>query len=92
MLYLEGYWPANEYHLIGVHSFLDLCITDAGDDQCYPRRKLMDARNYSTPTLEELGTFEKLTQASGCPDALDATFPAGTPFGDLTCGAEDGMS
>lgn len=52
----------------------------------------MSIRHYSAPTLDELGTFEKLTQASGCPDALDATFPAGTPFGDLTCGAEDGLS
>lgn len=52
----------------------------------------MSNSNYSAPTLEELGTFEKLTQASGCPDALDAAFPAGTPFGDLTCGAEDGLS
>lgn len=52
----------------------------------------MNHRTYSAPELEELGTFEKLTQASGCPDALDASFPAGTPFGDLTCGAEDGLS
>jgi hypothetical protein len=52
----------------------------------------MSTTNYSAPTLEELGTFEKLTQASGCPDALDAMFPAGTPFGELTCGPEDGLS
>ena len=52
----------------------------------------MRSYHYSAPTLEELGTFEKLTQASGCPDALDAAFPAGTPFGDLTCGVEDGLS
>jgi len=52
----------------------------------------MTSRIYSTPSLEELGTFEKLTQASGCPDALDAAFPAGTPFGDLTCGTSGGMS
>ncbi|MFO6448772.1 lasso RiPP family leader peptide-containing protein [Erythrobacter sp. NE805] len=52
----------------------------------------MSTMNYSAPSLEELGTFETLTQASGCPDALDATFPAGTPFGDLTCGVEDGLS
>lgn len=51
----------------------------------------MPSRNYSTPVLEELGTFERLTQATGCPDNLDAMFPAGTPFGDLTCG-EGGMS
>lgn len=52
----------------------------------------MNTKYYSAPTLEELGTFEKLTQANGCPDALDASFPAGTPFGELTCGAEDGLS
>lgn len=51
----------------------------------------MTSKTYSTPLLEELGSFERLTQASGCPDALDATFPSGTPFGDLTCG-EGGMS
>lgn len=43
---------------------------------------------YAPPMLEEIGSFEKLTQASGCPDELDAMFPAGTDFGDLTCGAE----
>ncbi|MBI1403142.1 MAG: lasso RiPP family leader peptide-containing protein [Porphyrobacter sp.] len=52
----------------------------------------MSAKTYSAPMLDEIGTFEKLTQAAGCPDAIDATFPAGTPFGDLTCGPEDGMS
>ncbi|MEQ5787984.1 lasso RiPP family leader peptide-containing protein [Erythrobacter sp. NFXS35] len=51
----------------------------------------MTSRSYSTPLLEELGTFERLTQAAGCPDNLDATFPADTPFGDLTCAA-DGLS
>lgn len=51
----------------------------------------MTLKKYSPPHLEEIGTFERLTQASGCPDALDAMFPAGTPFGDLTCG-ETGMS
>lgn len=51
----------------------------------------MTTKTYETPLLEELGTFERLTQATGCPDNLDAMFPAGTPFGELTCG-EDGMS
>jgi hypothetical protein len=45
----------------------------------------MITRIYSTPLLEELGTFERLTQAIGCPDNLDASFPAGTPIADLTC-------
>lgn len=52
----------------------------------------MTLRVYSTPQLEELGTFEKLTQAAGCPDALDATFPAGTPLSELTCSVDDGLS
>jgi len=52
----------------------------------------MTARAYTAPQLEELGTFERLTQAAGCPDALDATFPAGTPIGELTCGVDDGLS
>jgi hypothetical protein len=46
----------------------------------------MTSNSYSTPLLEELGSFERLTQATGCPDALDGDFPAGTPFGDITCG------
>jgi hypothetical protein len=52
----------------------------------------MNRRNYHAPQLEELGSFERLTRGAGCPDALDATFPAGTPIGDLTCGLEDGLS
>ncbi len=52
----------------------------------------MNPRTYTTPALEELGSFERLTQGAGCPDALDATFPAGTPIGDLTCGLDDGLS
>lgn len=51
----------------------------------------MTSKTYSTPILEELGTFERLTQSAGCPDFLDATFPAGTPLADLTC-LEEGMS
>jgi hypothetical protein len=51
----------------------------------------MTVRQYSAPTLEELGTFERLTQAIGCPDRLDATFPAGTSISDLTC-IEGGVS
>lgn len=44
---------------------------------------------YVAPEVEPLGTFERLTQANGCPDSLDASFPAGTPFGELTCGEGD---
>ncbi len=52
----------------------------------------MTLRAYQSPRLEELGSFERLTKGAGCPDALDATFPAGTPIGDLTCGLDDGLS
>jgi hypothetical protein len=51
----------------------------------------MPSREYSAPVLEEIGTFERLTQAIGCPDTLDAGFPAGTPMADLTC-VEGGLS
>ena len=47
---------------------------------------------YSAPTLEEIGSFEKLTQASGCPDELDAMFPSGTAFNELTCAVDGGLS
>lgn len=47
-------------------------------------------KEYTAPLLEEIGTFERVTQATGCPANLDADFPAGTPFGDLTC--EGGFS
>lgn len=49
-------------------------------------------RAYLPPRLEELGSFERLTRGAGCPDALDATFPSGTPLANLTCGLEDGLS
>lgn len=52
----------------------------------------MGVDNYQPPHLEEIGSFEKLTQATGCPDALDAAFPAGTAFDDLTCGVDGGLS
>ena len=45
----------------------------------------MTETNYETPTLEEIGSFEDVTLAAVCGGTLDATFPAGTPFGDITC-------
>lgn len=39
---------------------------------------------YEQPKIEELGSFEKLTQGGMDGNFLDATFPAGTPKGDLT--------
>ena len=45
----------------------------------------MTENTYETPELEEIGSFEDVTLASACGGTLDATFPAGTPFGALTC-------
>lgn len=59
---------------------------------CPRKETAMTLRPYCAPELEELGSFERLTQGAGCPDALDATFPAGTPIGELTCGLDDGLS
>ncbi|CAN5359957.1 lasso peptide [soil metagenome] len=39
---------------------------------------------YEAPSITEVGTFESLTQGASTGTTLDATFPAGTPFGDLT--------
>lgn len=39
---------------------------------------------YVTPKLSVVGSFEKITQNSGSGAFLDATFPTGTPFSDLT--------
>jgi len=41
-------------------------------------------REYETPDLIEVGTFENLTNAATSGSQLDNTFPAGTPFSDLT--------
>jgi hypothetical protein len=39
---------------------------------------------YEAPTLTVVGTFEDITQGQARGSQLDATFPTGTPFGDLT--------
>lgn len=41
-------------------------------------------KQYSRPTLLVQGKLEALTQGSRTGNALDNTFPTGTPFGDLT--------
>ncbi len=41
-------------------------------------------KSYKAPTFEDLGSFETLTQGASTGSALDAEFPSGTPFGDLT--------
>jgi hypothetical protein len=39
---------------------------------------------YTPPTLTDLGTVRELTLGQSTGGELDATFPAGTPFADLT--------
>ncbi|MGH3432933.1 MAG: lasso RiPP family leader peptide-containing protein [Thermocrispum sp.] len=41
-------------------------------------------QEYVVPSFEELGTVEELTLGSARGVRLDADFPAGTPFGDLS--------
>lgn len=39
---------------------------------------------YKAPALRAHGSIEKITQGSSTGSFLDADFPTGTPFGDLT--------
>ncbi|MDX2336170.1 MULTISPECIES: lasso RiPP family leader peptide-containing protein [Brevundimonas] len=39
---------------------------------------------YEAPEMTSLGSFETLTQGASRGSQLDATFPTGTPFGELT--------
>lgn len=39
---------------------------------------------YEAPKLQKLGNFEAMTQGKSTGSFLDAAFPNGTPFGDLT--------
>lgn len=39
---------------------------------------------YEAPAMTSLGSFEELTQGASKGSKLDATFPTGTDFGDLT--------
>ena len=41
-------------------------------------------KTYETPNLVELGSVEELTLGQSRGNQLDATFPSGTPFGQLT--------
>ncbi len=44
-----------------------------------------DRRSYSTPAVVVVGTVAEVTQGMHhVPTSLDATFPAGTPHGQLT--------
>lgn len=39
---------------------------------------------YEAPAMTSLGSFETLTQGGSSGSQLDATFPVGTPFTNLT--------
>ena len=39
---------------------------------------------YATPKIEDHGDLAELTAGKSPASALDATFPAGTPFEDIT--------
>lgn len=41
-------------------------------------------RPYGAPRLKVHGSLEALTKGTSSGNTLDATFPTGTPFGDLT--------
>lgn len=43
-----------------------------------------DKRTYEAPTFEVEGKVKDLTLGERSGSKLDATFPSGTPFGDLT--------
>lgn len=44
----------------------------------------MNDNSYEAPAFTVLGTVAELTQGGQNGDDLDATFPVGTPRGDLT--------
>lgn len=39
---------------------------------------------YQVPVLEEVGSFEAITLATGVQNDTDAAFPVNTPFNQLT--------
>ena len=49
--------------------------------------KEVDKKPYSPPQLTVHGDVEELTLGSLCGNVLDAAFPAGTNFANLTCGS-----
>ncbi|MCU0907230.1 MAG: lasso RiPP family leader peptide-containing protein [Rhodobacteraceae bacterium] len=40
---------------------------------------------YTAPVLRAHGSVESVTKGGACGRALDADFPIGTPFDQLTC-------
>ena len=43
-----------------------------------------ETKPYESPRIEDHGDLTELTALQGASGDLDATFPAGTPFDDLT--------
>lgn len=47
----------------------------------------MEKKEYLAPTVTVYGDVKEITKANSMdPTRLDATFPAGTPFSELTSG------
>ncbi len=44
----------------------------------------VENHEYEAPSLTVHGSIEAITQGSSSGNFLDATFPTGTPFGELT--------
>lgn len=44
----------------------------------------LNVKQYETPELTEVGTFETITKAATTGSQLDGTFPRGTPGSELT--------
>ncbi|SFM78969.1 putative RiPP precursor [Thioclava sp. BHET1] len=44
----------------------------------------MQKKTYSTPMLQKHGKLEARTHGASTGSSLDAAFPSGTDFGDLT--------
>ncbi|GAA0645146.1 hypothetical protein GCM10009424_21200 [Sphingomonas ursincola] len=44
----------------------------------------MEKIAYTAPEIEDLGAFEEITQGASTGSAIDANFPVGTPFSQLT--------
>lgn len=46
--------------------------------------KVVENDEYETPEMTVHGSIEAVTHGASTGNVLDATFPTGTPFGDLT--------
>jgi hypothetical protein len=45
---------------------------------------VVEKEEYESPSLKAHGSIEAITQGGSAPGVLDANFPVGTPFADLT--------